>query len=185
MRNMVIAAPALNFQPKQATLPVKSFLQRLLLVTDGRITDIVQAYSGETVEAVKLHQKLITSNSRFSPLQLDRKYQLLDRSIVLQGSQTKTNYLYADSQIVLDRLDADMRDELIFSRQPIGKLLRENKVETYREILDCGIEPAGFLGQYFDIEPQAELIYRTYLVLIDGLPVMKITEKFPTTHFID
>ncbi|MEL6930678.1 MAG: chorismate pyruvate-lyase family protein [Cyanobacteria bacterium J06600_6] len=182
---MVIAAPALNFKPKQATLPVKSFLQRLLLVTDGRITDIVQAYSGETVEAVKIHQKLIASNSRFSPLKLDRKYQLLDRSIVLQGSQTKTNYLYADSQIVLDRLETEMRDELIFSRQPIGKLLRENKVETYREILDCGIEPAGLLGQHFQIEPQAELIYRTYLVLIDGLPVMKITEKFPTTNFID
>jgi len=41
------------------------------------------------------------------------------------------------------------------------------------------------LGQYFEIEADAELIYRTYLVLIDGLPVMQITEKFPTTHFID
>ncbi|MEO1690750.1 MAG: chorismate pyruvate-lyase family protein [Cyanobacteria bacterium J06631_6] len=185
MRNMVIAAPALNFQPKQATLPVKSFLQRLLLVTDGRITDIVQAYSGETVEAVKLRQKLIISGSRFSPLQLDREYQLLDRSIVLQGSGTRTNYLYADSQIVLERLQADIRDELIFSRQPIGKLLRENKIETYREILDCGIEPAGSVGQYFGIDSSAELIYRTYLVLIAGLPVMQITEKFPTTHFIE
>lgn len=182
---MVIAAPALNFQPKQATLPVKSFLQRLLLVTDGRITDIVQAYSGETVEAVKLRQKLVISGSRFSPLQLDREYQILDRSIVLQGSETSTNYLYADSQIVLERLDTQIRDELIFSRQPIGKLLRENKVETYREILDCGIETAGLLGQYFNIEPSAELIYRTYLILIDSLPVMQITEKFPTTHFVD
>ena len=181
---MVIAAPALNFQSKQASLPVKSFLQRLLLVTDGRITDIVQAYSGETVEAVKLRHKLIISGSQSSPLDLDREYQLLDRSIVLQGSQTKTNYLYADSKIVLERLDADIRDELIFTQQPIGKLLRENKIETFREILDCGIEPAGSLGEYFGIKPSAELIYRTYLVLIAGLPVMQITEKFPTTHFL-
>lgn len=182
---MVIAAPALNFQPKQAILPVKSFLQRLLLVTDGRITDIVQAYSGETVEAVKIQQKLVISGSRFSPLQLKGGYQLLERSILLQGQETKTNYLYADSQIVLERLDEEIRDELIFSRQPIGKLLRENKIETYREILDCGIEPAGKLAQYFDIEPTAEIIYRTYLVLMDGLPVMQITEKFPTSHFVD
>lgn len=182
---MVIAAPTLNFPPKQATLPVKSFLQRLLLVTDGRITDIVQAYSGEMVEAVKLQQKLVISSSRFSRLQLGREYQLLKRSIVLQGKETKTNYLYADSQIVLERLDADMRDELIFSRQPIGKLLRENKIESYREILDCGIEPAGNLAQYFDIEPTAEIIYRTYLVLINKLPVMQITEKFPTSHFVN
>lgn len=182
---MVIAAPVINFQPKQATLPVKSFLQRLLLVTDGRITDIVQAYSGETVEAVKLQQKLVISGSRFSKLQLKGGYQLLERSIVLQGTETKKNYLYADSQIVLERLEPAVRDELIFSRQPIGKLLRENKIETYREIIDCGIEPAGILAQYFDIEPTAEIIYRTYLVLINGLPVMQITEKFPTTHFVD
>lgn len=182
---MVIAAPRLNFQPKQATLPVKSFLQRLMLVTDGRITDIVQAYSGETVEAVKLQQKLVVSNSRFSPLQLDCSYQILERSIVLQGSLSKTNYLYADSQIVLARLNSEIRDKLIFSRQPIGRLLRENKIETYREILDCGIEPAGMLAQHFNIEPNAEIIYRTYLVLIERLPVMQITEKFPTTHFVD
>ena len=182
---MVNAAQTLNFQPKQATLPVNSFLQRLLLVTDGRITDIVQAYAGETVEAVKLNQKLIIAGSHFSTLQLNCKSQLLDRSILLQGLNTKNNYLYADSQIVLERLDADIRHELLFSRQPIGKLLRENKIETYREILDCGIEPAGLLGRYFGIKPSAELIYRTYLVLINGLPVMQITEKFPTTHFVD
>ena len=182
---MVIAAPRLNFQAQQATLPIKSFLQRLMLVTDGRITDIVQAYSGETVEAVKLHQKLITADSKFAVLQLERKQQIIERSIVLQGKETKTNYLYADSYLILERLDSEIRNQLIFSHQPIGKLLRENKVETYREMLECGIEPAGILAQHFQIEPTAEIIYRTYLVLIGGLPVMQITEKFPTTHFVD
>lgn len=182
---MVIAAPKINFKPKQATLPVKSFLQRLMLVTDGRITDIVQAYSGETVEAVKLHQKLINCDAKFSSLRLEKKQQVIERSIVLQGKDTKTNYLYADSYLVLERLDPEIRNQLIFSRQPIGKLLRENKVETYREIIDCGIEPAGKLAKYFDIDAKAEIIYRTYLVLIDGLPVMQITEKFPTSHFVD
>ena len=109
----------------------------------------------------------------------------MKRSILLQGTTSKTNYLYADSQIVLERLDPAIRNELIFTRQPIGKLLRENKVETYREILDCGIEPAGLLARYFDIDSTAEIIYRTYLILINHLPVLQITEKFPTTHFVD
>ena len=182
---MVIAAPALNFQPKQATLPVNSFLQRLLLVTDDNITDIIQAYSGETVEVVRLRQKLTISGLRSSPLQLEPQDQLLARSIVLQGSTTKTNYLYIDSKIILERFSLEIRDELISSRQSIDKLLRQNKINIYREILDCGIESAGFLTQYFDIKPSAEIIYRTYLVLIDSLPVMQITEKFPTTIFID
>ena len=179
---MVIAAPVLKHKP--ATLPVNSFLQRLMLITDGRITDIVQAYSGETVEAVKLHQELVIS-SYASNLQLDRQYQIMERSILLQGTRSKTNYLYADSQIVLERLDPAIRNELIFTRQPIGKLLRENQIETYREIIDCGIEPAGRLAQYFDIDPTSEIIYRTYNVLIKRLPVLQITEKFPTTHFVD
>ena len=182
---MVIAAPALNFQPKQATLPVKSFLQRLLLITDGRIADIVQAYSGEAIEEVQLCQKQIVSDPWFSYLQLNHAYQLLSRSSVLQGSQTKTNYFYLDSHIVLERLDADIRDALVFGHQPISKLLQENKVKTYREILDCGVEPAGSLGQYLSLDSSVELIYRTYLLLINGLPVMQISEKFPTDYFIE
>ena len=182
---MVIAATALNFQSKQATLPVKSFLQRLLLITDGKITDIVQAYSGETVEAVKLNQKLVKYSSAFEALNLEPEREVIERSIVLQGTKTQTNYLYADSYLVLERLDRELRNELIFSRKPIGKLLKDHKVETYRETLDCGIEAAGSLAKYFGIETDAELIYRTYLVLINSLPVMQITEKFPTSHFVD
>ena len=179
---MVIAAPVLK--PKPATLPVKSFLQRLMLITDGRITDIVQAYSGEAVEAVKLRQQLLIA-SYSDNLQLDRDTQLMERSILLQGTRSKTNYLYADSRIVLERLDPEVRNELIFTRQPIGKLLRENQIETYREIIDCGIEPVGSLGQYFDLDPASEMIYRTYNILINRLPVLQITEKFPTTYFVN
>ena len=181
---MVIAATALNFQSKQATIPVKSFLQRLLLITDGKITDIIQAYSNETVEAVKLNQKLVKYNSAFKALKLEEEREVIERSIVLQGTKTKTNYLYADSYLVLERLDREIRNQLIFSRQPIGKLLREHKIETYREVIDCGIETAGSLAQYFGVATDAEIIYRTYLVLINSLPVMQITEKFPTSHFI-
>ena len=181
---MVIAATALNFQSKQATIPVKSFLQRLLLITDGKITDIVRAYSGETVEAVKLNQKLVKYNSSFDALELSEEREVIERSIILQGTKTKTNYLYANSYLVLERLDRKIRNQLIFSRQPIDKLLQENKVETYRQIIDCGIETAGNLAKYFGVETDAEIIYRTYLVLIDGLPVMQIAEKFPTSHFI-
>ncbi|MEM7756683.1 MAG: chorismate pyruvate-lyase family protein [Cyanobacteria bacterium P01_A01_bin.40] len=181
---MIIAAPALNFQPKQATLPVKSFLQRLLLVTNGNIDDILQAYTGETVSTVKLHQQLVISGSRLSPLQLQRDYQILKRVTLLQGTKTNINYLYTDLQLVLERLPVALRDEVMFGVQPISKLFQQQKLETYREILDCGIEPAGSLTQYFPIEPDAKLIYRTYLILVNGLPLMQIKERFPSSYFI-
>lgn len=182
---MVIAAPALNFNLKQATLPVKSFLQRLLLVTNDRVADIVRAYGGEAVEEVKLHQRLVTCNSSSDAIKLEWKQELIESSIVLQGINTKTNYLQTNSYLILERLDPEMRNEFIFNGQPIANLLEANKVETYREIIDCGIEAAGDLAKCFDVEPDTGIIYRTYLVLIDRLPAMQITERFPISHFVD
>ena len=174
-----------SLKSNESTLPVKSFLQRLMLFTDGRITDIVQAYSGETVEAIKLSQELISLEQPLPALKLIGKEKVVNRSIVLQGKVSKTNYLYADSVLVLNRLDRRIRDDLVFSSKPIGKLLREYKVETFREILECGIEPARSLAPYFQIEETADIIFRTYRVLIDRSPVMLITEKFPSSHFVD
>ena len=182
---MVITAPALNFQPQQATLPVQSFLQRLMLVTDSSVVDIIEAYFGEPVTAVKLQQRLVISGSELSPLRLNRDHRLLNSSILLQGSQTKTNYLYAEAQIVLDRFATEIRDELISSRQSIDKLLRQHQTATYRKTLYCGLEPAGSLGKYFALEPAAELIYRTYLIFVGDLPAIQVSEKFPTTQFLD
>lgn len=185
---MVIAAPTLNFKSKQATLPVKSFLQRLLLVTNGRISDIIRAYSGEGIKAIKLYQKSVTfssSNSSLAALQQSGKQELIESSTVLQGQDTKTNYLHANSYLIPKRLEPKIRGEFIFNRQPIDKLLENNRVETYREIIDCGIEPAGSLAECFGVEAETKIIYRTYLVLIKSLPTMQITERFPISHFID
>ena len=182
---MVIAAPALNFKPKQATLPVKSFLQRLLLVTDGKVADIVEAYSGEAVEAVKLHQNLTTSNSLLDEIKLKWKREIIKSSIVLQGKNTKTNYLQVNSYLILENLNPEIRNKFICNNQPINELLEENKVETHKEIIDCGIELAGNLAQCFDVEPETEIIYRTYLILTDSLPTIQVIESFPTSHFVD
>lgn len=185
---MVIAAPALNFQPKQATLPVKSFLQRLLLITNGKINDIIRAYSGEAIEIVKLAQKPIFSNVlnvSLDALNLKSEQEIIESSIVFQGVNTKTNYLHATSCLVLERLDPKIRHEFIGKNQAIEQLFAEYNIETCREIIDCGIELAGDLAEYFDVEPNTKMIYRTYLVLINGSITMQVTERFPINHFIE
>lgn len=185
---MVIAAPALNFQPKQATLPVKSFLQRLLLVTNGRINDIIRIYSGEAIEVVKLAQKPIifySGNTSLDALNLKSEQEIIESCVVFQGVNTKTNYLHVSSCLVLERLDPSIRHEFIFNNQEIEQLFEEYKVETFREIIDCGIELAGDLAQYFEVEADTKLVYRTYLVLIDNSITMQVTERFPMSHFIE
>ena len=89
------------------------------------------------------------------------------------------NRIYAESIIIPDRLDEQMRDGLLNSQKPIGLLILEDRLETFREILACGREPAGELSGYFGIDPEDYLIYRVYRVLANRAPIMLITEKFP------
>ena len=120
---MVVAAPALNFQPKQATLPVKGFLQRLLLVTERYAEDIIRAYAGEGLRTL-VRQKLVIAEAEdeHALLQLERTHQLLNRDLFLQGSTSKANYLYVNSQIVLERLETKLRNKLVLDCQPLSEL---------------------------------------------------------------
>ena len=167
------------------SLPVRSFLQRLMLFTDGRITDIIQAYSGERLDAIKLSQESVSINQSIPALEITDEKQVLKRKILLRGQISQTNFLYGDSILVLDRLDQEIRDGLILSKQPIGKLLLNYKVETFREILDYGIERSSTLAEHFQIDETTNFIFRTYRVLISRSPVMLITEKFPISYFAD
>jgi chorismate-pyruvate lyase len=45
--------------------------------------------------------------------------------------------------------------------------------------LDCGKEKANDLAEYFNIEKDDFLIFRTYRVIANHKPIMLITEKFP------
>jgi chorismate-pyruvate lyase len=160
--------------------------QRVLLSTDGTVTHILEAYAGEPIEVVKLLQELDTSNDGDAPLRLSEPDQkVLRRRVVLRGSRSKQNLLYAETVVVLARVDAALLDGLVDTDKPIGALLAERRIETLREILHVGREPAGEHGVHFAVDPTAELISRTYRIVARQRPVILITEKFPPTFFRD
>lgn len=79
----------------------------------------------------------------------------------------------------LGRLGSRMMDRLVTTSTPIGQLLREHRLETFREVLASGKEQVGECARYFDAEPLALLAFRTYRSLAGGRPVIMITENFP------
>jgi chorismate-pyruvate lyase len=162
-----------------------SAFQRILLTTDGTVTEILEAYSGESIRVVKLHQDVTILERAVASLELPWGEPVLRRSILLQGHMSLVNFLYADSIIALDRLTDGVRDGLLTSKKGIGMLILEHRIETFKEILDCGIEPAAGLAEYFQVEPEASIIQRTYRMLSGGRPIMVITEKFPSSYFQD
>ncbi|MEB3318577.1 MAG: chorismate pyruvate-lyase family protein [Cyanobacteriota bacterium] len=162
-----------------------SAFQRILLTTDGTVTEILEAFSGESIRVVKLHQDVSILERAVASLELPWGEPVLRRSILLQGHMSLVHFLYADSIIALDRLTEGVRDGLLTSKKGIGMLILEQRIETFKEILDCGIEPAAGLAEYFQVEPEASIIHRTYRMLSGGRPIMVITEKFPSSYFQD
>lgn len=176
-----------NFRRKRNYIePVLlSPFQRILLTTNGTVTDIIEAYTGEQIKLKKLSENKIQLEEDILSMQLEKGAEVIARKVLLQGSMSHRNYVYAESILVFDRLDEKMQDQLLNTKIPIGKLWVENKVEIFKENIELGKEPAGDLAEYFQIEPEENLLYRTYCVLSNHHQyTMMITEKFPETNFL-
>jgi chorismate-pyruvate lyase len=152
--------------------------QRILLTTDGMVTEMLEAYLWERIKVVKLFQDYFCLEHDIPSLEIEKGCKIIQRKILLRGRLSQKNHIYADSIIIPDRLDDKMRDGLLNSNKPIGLLILEDRLETFREILDCGKEQAQDLDIYFNIKRNDFLIFRTYRVLANRLPIMLITEKF-------
>lgn len=160
-----------------------SVIQRILLTTDGTVTSVLQAYAGEPVATVRLSQSVLESASDFPELGPGPIEGVMERSVILRGSRSGTNLLYAESLIVPDRLHPRVLDGLLFTDEPIGRLLATNRIETFREFVSWSPEPAGRCAHHFGIPSEETLLSRSYRILSERQPIMFITEKFPATSF--
>ena len=151
---------------------------RLLVTSDGTVTDMLQVICRERINARKLGQEVGPSAHRIDELDLGAGELLMNRRVVLQGDRTGTNYVYADSSIAIDRLDTRFQQELEMSDIPIGRLWRDNRVEIFKEIIGVSNQPAGHLAGHFGIDADTSLIVRDCRVFVAGRPVMLITEHF-------
>ena len=153
--------------------------QRILLTTDGMVTEMLEANYWERMVVERLFQEDYPIETELADLECKAGEHVLDRRILLRGRMSHLARIYAESFIVPDRLPEFIRDGLINSSKPIGHLILENRLETFREILGCVREKAEDLAVHFQIEPSDYLISRRYRVIAHGVPIMLITEKFP------
>jgi chorismate-pyruvate lyase len=154
-------------------------LQRILLITDGTVTEILGAYRGEPIRIVKLHQGIEPAPTDWPALEIAAGEPLLRRRILLVGQETGEVLIAADSRCVLARLPEGIRVALLTTTRPIGQLLLEARLETFREVLRCGLCPWPEAAAAFDLAAVQPLVVRVYRVLAGGQPLMEITEGFP------
>ena len=156
-----------------------NLLQRLLLVNDGTLTDALEAAFLEPIALVKLSVDVSSASDGPLDLAQDPGLPVMHREILLRGSTSRRNFVFAKSWIALNRLPAAMRSELAESGKPIGRLWSEYRLETAKEVLRFWREPAGKLSLHFGGDPNEVVLARSYRVLQHGTPLMVIAEYFP------
>lgn len=160
-----------------------TLLQRVLLTTDGNVGRILENYAGEAIEAVKLEQVLMPGGEPNHALELTEDDERLLRRVILRGSTSGRNLLYAETIVVVGRLHPLVHAGLLSTSEPIGRLMTVARIETFRDILSTGRTRAGAVGAHFGVTEDEHLFVRTYRIMAGGHPMMLITEKFPTTWF--
>jgi len=162
-----------------------SVFQRIILTTDGTLTEILEAYLSEKIRLVKLSETIESMTQDNLLLDICNGQEVIERKILLQGKISRNNWIYAESILVPDRLDEKLKNGLLVSQEPMGRLWLEHRLETFKEIVDSAREPAEDLADYFKIERSDKLLSRTYRVFSGQRPIILITEKFPETFYRD
>ena len=161
-----------------------SIFQRIILTTDGTLTEILEAYLFEKINISKISEGTVLLTNPVKHLELEVGQEVIERKVLLQGKISRKNWIYAESKIVPERLDEIYRERLLRSQESIGRLWLQHKVETFKEIVDSSREIAGDLADHFRIKPEDKLLSRTYRAFSNSQPIMMITEKFPEKYFL-
>ena len=148
--------------------------QRALLVADGTVTQLIEAYTLEAIAVVCLAQQTYCLTAADPWLELAVGDEVVDRQVVLQSQGNGLAYASAHSQIAVQRLPASIRKGLEQRDKGLGRLLIASQLETRRQLLWYGL----------DKNPEGPCLSRTYRVWAGGVPVMIICECFPLEHLI-
>lgn len=175
------SSPPRGFLTTASGIDVQSLglLQRILLISDGTLTDIVEAAFQEPIDLIKLNLDIAPALHPVIELDIDAGAPIMRREILLRGASTGANYVYAKSLIALDALPPKLREDLVSTDRPLGRLWVEHKLETRKEILKVWRVAASAMHAHFGGPHRGELLARSYRVFSGARPIMLISEYFP------
>lgn len=151
--------------------------QRALLISNGSTTTLLEAFTGKEVAVSGRQQRIIPADSHLAEeLQVEQKSAISERIVHLINVGGSSTLAYAISYTPVERLSTELRRDVQSTDIPIGKILKRHKLETRREIKRIGFQRDAKFTEIFGSEC---CIYRTYLIIHNNLPLMKIEEYFP------
>lgn len=162
-------------QPQIQRLPR---LLRVMLISDGNLTEMLQAAFLEPIVVTKLQNKASRTCQEIEELQLSTGSKIVSRQVKLSGSLSRHLYVYAETILAADRTPSEFLSELQNTEKPLGYLLRENDLCGRKELISAEWVPEN------TEEPMcAASIKRRYVVVHKQLPIALISEHFKCCQF--
>lgn len=157
-----------------------SLFQKILLITDGTVTDLLRLYTGKKICVKKLSQEILLSDDKLQQL-YGKDTPVLEREILLGTDEN--NYIYADSFFIFEHMSKAIQYQLLETDKPIGLLWKDEGLNTFREIITVCVEVPSNLNEHFGVPAGTPFLSRTYKIYNNQNLLGIITEKFPITYF--
>lgn len=144
---------------------------RICAGTDGSITQLLEVLTGKSVKVETISQSVVKASPRIAGLlDIEPGDDVNDRLVTLKVDDIV--YVLAKSLAPISRIPGGIRDDLMRADIPIGRILREHKLETRRDILNIRIVHRDFFGEL-------PVLSREYKIIYENKVLMWINECFP------
>ena len=154
--------------------------QKILLTTDGSITGILDVLYGK-ITLTTLDQHFEKADAEHAKLvDVNEGTEINFREVIMH--KDKKPLIYAISHIPLERCSEDVCADLIRADIPIGRILKNYKIESRREVRKIYLEkPNETLKDLFNTDE--EMLAREYVIINNDKVLMWIKEAFPISYF--
>lgn len=162
-----------------------SSLQKLLLTTDGSITNTLEILTGNEVKIETIYQEIGKADDYLAErLNISKGDEINERVVRIYNSINNKTLIYAKSYAPLKRANDQFSNDLFRADIPIGKILKKYKIESRREIKNINFLRADKkISQVFGIFENEILLCRNYSIIKDGEILIDIYEMFPYNNF--
>lgn len=159
-----------------------SSAQKILLTTDGSVTAILDVLK-DNVNITTLIQEFVPADVEMARhVQVDEG-KTVNYRVVTINSGTEP-LIYAISVVPLNRLNEDIREDMIRADTPIGRILKNHDIESRREIKSVFMEDADQnVKEIFKTD--SPFLSRTYDIIYRGEILIWLKEMFPCNMFVD
>ena len=168
--------PCSPLHDRKATL-----LQDALLKTDGTVTDLLELFTDEEIIVEKIAPGLYSAECQRAVCGDDPGSVV--RDVILRGKVTGARYIFAHSHLFPSALPPAVQARLNTTSDPIGKVLREYRTESFRQIEQSASVPLPTIARLLDQEQTDQMRWRRYSVISGGVAIMEITEVFSEQLF--